>query len=374
VSSPIVIYIDAPGRGGSEKYAIVVAAGLVRRGHRVAALCHSADVMAPMREALERAGVEVHAVEDADRSISTRARRLLRCVRIIRQYPGCDFLMLMGQYTSGGLMTLAGTLGRARRRVRADLQPPMPPYSWKKRLALRLKDRLIDRVVVGAAQNKDDFVRVTGRDHAKIEVIHTGIDLSEFHAEERSATTDRGPVVGTISRLSEKRKGLDTFIDMAAIVARSVPNATFVIAGDGDLRVTLERQAAALGLADRFTFAGWRHDVANVLAEMDVFVLASLFEGGPTTVLEAMAMGLPVVATRVGMVPEVIDPWITGVVVEPGDTEQMASAVTALLTDDRRRTEMGRRASHEAVRSFSADRMVDRYAAILAGTPSTSPP
>jgi glycosyltransferase involved in cell wall biosynthesis len=366
MSSPIVIYIDAPGRGGTEKYAVVVAGGLVRRGHRVAALCHSAEVMAPMREALKEAGVEVHAVENADRSLPAKVRRLLTCVQIIRRYQGCEFLMLTGYYRSGGLMALAGTLGRARRRVRADLQPPMPPVTLKDRFMSRLKDVLADRFVVGAVQNKDEFVRMTGRSRERIDVIHTGINLSAFNADERAVPRNGDLVVGTVSRLSEQRKGLETFVEMAAIVARSVPNATFLIAGDGDLRVALERQAAALGLSERFTFAGWRQDIANVLAGMDVFVMPSLFEGGPTTVLEAMAMGLPVVATRVGMVPEVIDHWRTGVVVEPGDPEEMGCAVTTLLMDDRRRTEMGRRARQEAIRSFSAERMVDCYEAILA--------
>lgn len=366
-----VIYADAADPGGSAEYAITVAAGLVRRGYRVAAVCHAGPTVASMRERLAQAGVAVHAIEDGGLSLFGRLRRVRSFVSLVRAYRGCVLLLLMGNYVGGGPIALAGTLGGARAIVRADLQPPMPPVTWDRIALLRLKDLFVDRIVVGAAQNKDAFVQLTGRRAEKIEVIHTGIELRRYEPRSTNARVDgrgvmsRPLVVGTVSRLSEPRKGIGVFIEMASLLARRLPEATFVIVGDGDLRHDLEAQAKRLGIFDRTTFTGWRADVPEAIAGMDVFVMPSLFEGGPTTVLEAMAMGVPVVATRVGMVPDVITDWVTGVVVEPGDAQALADAVARLLSDSRLRTQLGDRAREEALRSFSADRMVDRYAELL---------
>jgi glycosyltransferase involved in cell wall biosynthesis len=234
-------------------------------------------------------------------------------------------------------------------------------------------DRLVDRVVVGAVENREAFARLTGRNPAKVSVIHTGIELERFQPgdgrAELRASLGYAPdelVVGTLSRLSDTRKGVADFLAMAARVASGCAAARFLIVGEGVLRPALERQAEELGIRDRVTFAGWRTDVTAVLAGMDVFVMPSLFEGGPTTVLEAMAMAKPVVATCVGMVPEVIVDSATGLIVPPGDPEALAEAVGRLLDDEPLRREMGQRARAKAEADFSIDLMVERYLAVFA--------
>src|SRR5436190_2575575 len=116
-----------------------------------------------------------------------------------------------------------------------------------------------------------------------------------------------------------------------------------------------------MGIADRVVFAGWRADVPEVLAEMDIFVMPSLHEGGPTTLLEAMAMGRPVVATAVGMVPEVVEHGTTGLIIPPGEVEPMVGAVSSLLTDRGRRADMGAQARTVAQREFGYEVMVQGY-------------
>jgi glycosyltransferase involved in cell wall biosynthesis len=208
---------------------------------------------------------------------------------------------------------------------------------------------------------------------AKIDVIHTGIELDRFQpGEGREAVRNAFAfqedtlLVGTVSRLSDERKGLKHFIDMAATVAPAHPPARFLIVGDGVLRPGLEQLARELGIADRVIFAGWRTDIPEMLAAMDVFVMPSLFEGGPTTVLEAMAMAKPVVASRVGMVPEVLEHGETGLIVKPGDSHALADAVDQLLSDGTLRARMAERARRKSVDDFSIDLMVERYLTVFA--------
>jgi glycosyltransferase involved in cell wall biosynthesis len=371
----VVVYVDATVRGGTATYGSRVAAGLRRRGLRVAAICSTAEALEPVRRELADADVAVHAIDDGGTSVAGRLRAARAFARVIRMYPDCLLALMMGYFTPGAAIIAAGRFGGATAIVRADLQPPMPPISGWSRLAIRAKDRFVDRIVVGAIENKEAYVRLTGRRAAKIEVVHTGIDLDQFvpGSDRDAARAELGLAantlaIGTLSRLEEDRKGIAEFIRMAASIAGGFPDARFVIAGDGWQRAAFERLAADLGIADRVRFTGWRADRARILAALDVFVMPSLFEGGPTTVLEAMAMGLPVVATNVGMVPEVVDDGKTGLVVPPGDVHALTTAVRELAARPETRTRLAEAARTAAVARFGTDRMVDGYVAVLAGT------
>jgi glycosyltransferase involved in cell wall biosynthesis len=366
---PILIYADEwGGVGGTAGYVIMLGRGLGRRGFRVAAICSDTDDVASMRAQLTQAGVEVRTIGGGDRSFGSRLARHSRLTSIVRAYPGCTLALMMGYFTRGGGVTLAGAMGGAAAIVRADLTPPEPPITWRQSLALRLKDRLTDRIVVGAVENREAFARLMGRDAAKIDVIHTGIELGRFQpGADRAAVraefgySDREIVIGTTSRLDDERKGVSYFVEMAARVAPGYPEARFLIVGDGVLRPGLEARVDELGIRDRVAFGGWRSDIPRVLAGLDIFVMQSLFEGGPTSVLEAMAMALPVVATRVGMVPEVIAEDRSGLVVEPASAPALTEAVSRLLADRALRQRLGEMARADASRTLSIDLMVERY-------------
>jgi glycosyltransferase involved in cell wall biosynthesis len=377
----VVVYVDATIRGGTAAYGLRVAAGLRRRGLRVAAICSTAEALRPVRGDLAAADVEVHAIDDGGTSITGRVGAARAFAKVIHRYPGCLLALMMGYFTPGASIIAAGRIGGARAIVRADLQPPMPPITAWSRLALRAKDSMVDRIVVGAIENRESYVRLTGRRAAKIDVVHTGIDLDQFvpRADRAAVRAELGLAedalaIGTLSRLDEDRKGVAEFIHMAASVAALSPDAVFVIAGDGWQRVAFERLAAELEVADQVRFIGWRTDRARILAALDIFVMPSLFEGGPTTVLEAMAMGLPVVATNVGMVPEVVRDRETGLIVPPGDVPALSAAVRALATDVATRDRLGRAARAAALARFGTDRMVDGYVEVLAAVARGSGP
>src|SRR5262249_44896941 len=140
-------------------------------------------------------------------------------------------------------------------------------------------------------------------------------------------STDR-PIVLTAARLAEQ-KGLCYLLKAAALL----PQAMFVLAGEGPERAVLEAQAAELGLNKRVLFLGHRHDVPDLLACCDLFVLPSLFEGLPLSILEAMAAKKPVIASAVGGNNEVIVHGETGLLVRPADPAALASAIQAILSD-----------------------------------------
>ena len=280
---------------------------------------------------------------------------------------------MMGYFTRGGAVTLAASAAGAGGIVCADLTPPEPPITRAQVRSLRFKDRFTDRVVVGALENRAAFARQMGRDASRVDVVHTGIELQRFTpGEGRDAFRQelgigaQEVVVGTMSRLDDTRKGVDLFCRWPPSWPRAGRRPASSSAGEGLLRPGLEAQAAALGLGQRVIFAGWRRDTARVLAGLDVFVMPSLFEGGPTTVLEAMAMGKPVVASRVGMVPEVIEEGRSGLIVPPGDVSALTLATTRLLEDPPLAAQLGARARERAVADFSIDRMVERYLEVFA--------
>jgi glycosyltransferase involved in cell wall biosynthesis len=129
-------------------------------------------------------------------------------------------------------------------------------------------------------------------------------------------------------------KGVEYFLDAASIVAERFPDVRFLVAGDGGSRKELEDRARRLGLEARIVFTGFRSDVRELLSEAAISVLPSLSEGTSNTLLESMAAGLPVVATQVGGNPEVIEDGVSGLLVPPRDSAEIAAAVGRLLEDE----------------------------------------
>jgi glycosyltransferase involved in cell wall biosynthesis len=374
-SVPIVIFADEwGGVGGTAGYIIMLTRGLCRRGYTVAVICHDGEAAAAMRATLRDVGAEILTLSDhGGVPVQRHIRRQRTLIGLMRRYPGCVLALMMGYFTRGGGVTLAAALAGARAIVRADLTPPEPPITRAQAISLRLKDRLTDRVVVGAWENVEAFSRQMGRSVTRMRVIHTGVELHRFRPGEGRGEVrvelgyaQNDVVVGTVSRLDDKRKGVACFLKMAARTASTHPRARFLVVGEGVLRPELEAYAAQLGIEERVRFAGWRADVPRVLAGMDVFVMPSLFEGGPTTVLEAMAMALPVVATRVGMVPEVIRHGETGLIVGVGNAVELADAIGTLLSNKSLRDRMATDARTYAEKHFSVENMVERYLEVFA--------
>ncbi len=233
------------------------------------------------------------------------------------------------------------------------------------RYAARRTDRIIELTPGGIDEH---LAQGIGRREQYV-TIFSGVDFAPFDAAmaRRDATRDElgvppgAVLIGGVGRL-EPVKGFEHFIEAARIVASSLPEARFVVAGDGALAHALRDSSADLG--ERFQWLGHRDDVPDIMAALDVFVLPSLNEGMGRVLLESGAAATPAVATRVGGVPDVIRDGETGILVPPRDPKAMANAIEALARDAARRQAMGQAARAHVVPNYGLDRMVARIEAL----------
>jgi glycosyltransferase involved in cell wall biosynthesis len=222
------------------------------------------------------------------------------------------------------------------------------------RLSYKLAHAVVANSGAAAAQ-----LRREGVPARKIQTIANGVDYAAFAAAPRNSGRPIRRVV-TVANL-RREKAHDTLIAAAARVVKQVPNAEFVFVGNGPMLAELQQQVADRGLIKHVQFLGERSDVAPLLESSDVFVLPSLSEACPNAVLEAMASGLPVIASRVGGLPELIVSGQHGVLVEPNQPEALAAAILDLMKQPDVAALMGLAARDRASRQFSFDRMVSQF-------------
>lgn len=192
-----------------------------------------------------------------------------------------------------------------------------------------------------------------------IQTIHNGVDLERFSFR-GPASAEQALYVGRLS----PEKDLETLVRAAALVSRRRPSFRLGIAGEGPCGERLKSLAGDLGIHEQVRFLGAVSDVSALLHTARVFVLSSVSEGLPVTVLEAMAMGLPVVATAVGGTPEAVDHGVNGLLIPSGDPARLAEAIQQVLDGPDIAARMGRAGRQRVESEFSARGMVDRYEAL----------
>ena len=201
---------------------------------------------------------------------------------------------------------------------------------------------------------------------ARAQVVHNGVDVppdTPVHPEVAALRAAGHPVLATVTLL-RPGKGIETLLDALPALLAAHPAVRLVIGGTGDDRGDLEARARALGVADAVRFLGFTRDSAAVLRGADVFVSPSWAESFPYVILEAMALGVPTVATRVGGVGEALRDGDTGLLVAPRDAAARASAAGALISDRQRADEMGARARADARARFTRERMLEGLATV----------
>ena len=193
----------------------------------------------------------------------------------------------------------------------------------------------------------------------RLGVIPNGVDLTRFGPAVPPSNVSEVTKVGSLANLRPE-KGLGQLVEAAGIVTRTAPGARFVIWGEGPLRAELEARIRSLGLTDVVEMPGATRSPEKVLKQCHIFVLASLSEACSNVVLEAMATGLPVIATRVGGTPALVDDRRTGLLVPPDDAPALAQAILRLLEAPAMATEMGAQGRARALAEFGVDRMLER--------------
>jgi glycosyltransferase involved in cell wall biosynthesis len=208
----------------------------------------------------------------------------------------------------------------------------------------------------------------------RVAVISNGVDTTRFapYADVAAVRNALGigptdPVVGIVAALRPE-KNHDLFLAMARRVVDQLPTARFLIIGDGPCRDAIQQRASALGITDRVMMLGSRDDVPRLLAAMDVFALTSHIEANPVSILEAMSVGRPVVATNVGSIHEAVAEDQTGFLVPPGDADQFAERVLKLLHEPLVCESMGAAARKAVVDDWSIEAMVHGYERLIEST------
>lgn len=238
--------------------------------------------------------------------------------------------------------------------------------SLKRRLVNPVLSAIGGRICAVSADLKRHMV-AEGFPERRVHVVHNGIDPGRraTAAQHRAAREALGIahdafVIGSVGRL-DPVKNLGALIEAQSLLLQAFPASRVVIVGDGPERQALEAQAAGLGIADAVTFAGYRSDVRELMAAFDVYANTSTYEGISLTILEAMAAGLPVIATPVGGNPEVVVQHETGLLV-PARARSIADAIAPLVDDPQRRRVIGDAGRWRVLRHFSIARMVGDYA------------
>lgn len=350
----ILYLIENCGHGGAE-------AQIAMQASAVAALGHRALIAAPgsgwLAEEAQRRGLEWHALSRGGKLAPLRwIREIAGLVRSQRVDVLQAYLLQMNFCAAvAGALTGRPALASVRGRV----------YDFDKAsrlFAYRVMARAGVTFTAPSRELRDELVRRAAMPPARAIAIQNGVDFARLRARAGAPAPGlpAGFRVGTVGRL-DPVKGLDHLIAAAALVAPQAPDVCFVIAGDGPERAALEERARQLAVAERVTFLGQRDDVPAVLASLDLFVQSSLSEGLSNALLEAMALGCPIVATEIGPNAEAVRHLESALLVPPADAPALAEAILRLRRDRSLAADLGRAARARAEENFSLERSVERY-------------
>lgn len=234
----------------------------------------------------------------------------------------------------------------------------------------RLTASITDCMVALSEGERTDYIRFSVSSPDKIVTIHSGVEIdrymkAEVNVEEKRRSLGLNPdglVVGTVGWLLPI-KGPIHLLNAMARIWQSHPETRLVFVGKGELEGKLRAEASRMGVSERVTFLGWRDDIPEIMQILDIFVLPSLNEGMGRVLVEAMAAGRPVVASKVGGIPDLVEHKKNGFLVGPGDVNGTALAIKRLLIDKGMRDEMGRMGRAMA-QNFTVEGMVKKIDAL----------
>ena len=327
-----VVEVMATGtNGGAQEHVYSLVTRMDRDCYdvRVVSLSHGSSV-----RRLEKAGIQVDVIDEPDDRAAVRAlAELLGPLEpeIIHNH------MFRAEVVGTRAALLLGEEGCRRPAVISTVHSSRVRCA-DDRLALRQLTPLMDRLIV-VSKAIERKIREEGRVGAPVSLIYNGVDLQRYNHQQPCCTLhdeyripESSPIVGVVARL-EAEKGHRTLIEAWPQVLEAQPEAWLLIVGEGSERNSLEAQAASMGISNRVVFTGRREDVPAVTAALDVSVLPSYREAQGLSVLEAMALSRPVVASNVGGIPEMVEDGVSGLLVPPGDPDALAGAIVKVLSD-----------------------------------------
>ncbi len=365
--------IAASGAGGAEEVFASLLRKLDSERFEITVACHGEGILLPEFRRHARA---VWSMDLLRVGRPATVRRLVRLIRETRSQIVHTHLWTAD--VLGGLAARCAGVPHKVSSVAGSYFLPIGVEGWRRRRRLAMSRtyrgvyRWFDRVIAPSAFVATDLVHRPGWSvpPRKLRVIHNGVDLARVDRAIAAGAADNSPrlaemrcVIATVANFYAIKGHECLLRAMPAVVARC-PGVQLVLAGRGDTRREMEQLADRLGLGSRVSFRGEVGSALELMRDADLVVLPSLSEGLPITLLEAMAMGRPVVATRTGGIPEVVDHGTTGTLVPPRDPDALSRAIIEALLDPARVARMARHASTVVREHFSADRMVRETAAL----------
>lgn len=359
--------------GGGEVQLLGLLPGLVAGGLRPVVVCASGSAL--QERARQLAGVAVVPADFSRRGLLPLLLCLPCRLRRAQVVSGTGFLTglvaaWVGFCTASPVVNVVHVVPGAAR------HEGEPAWACALRRLMTVVSRRYVARLIAVSRAVEDGLLADGVSVSPVTLIPNGVNAAALRREADAAQVRAGregaPRVGFLGRL-ERIKGADTFVEAAARLADQFPTATFVVGGEGSRRAELEELATTLGLSGRLTFAGFVSSAPRFLAGLDVVLVPSRSEALGMTALEAMALGLPVVASRVGGLPEVVQHGVTGYLVPPGDPGALAATTAHVLVDAALAERLGAAGRLAVDERFSLDRMVAAYVALyreVAGAPA----
>ncbi len=345
------------GLGGQEFRVLEESLGMVNRGHTVIVAVPKGSQMASLAKQKELS------IELTSSGKAAWINLVLIYLRIIRRHR-VQIVNTHGSLDSW-TASVAGRLSSLkpiviRTRHKSTLISQTRRHQW-------LYKHLPHGVMTTSEGIQKDMIERQTLDPTRTFSIPTGVDLRIFDADNTLDDLKReleieqeSLVLGTVAFLRDY-KGIHLCLDAVALLRHTFPGLRFLVVGDGPEALRLQGKAKALGIQRHVIFLGFRSDVNRILAALDIFVLPSTEgEGVPQAITQAMAMGLPVVATSIGGIPEVVQHDVTGLLVPANDVSMLTKSLLRLIEDDSLRTRLGQKGRELIVGSYSLESMIDK--------------
>jgi sugar transferase (PEP-CTERM/EpsH1 system associated) len=358
----ILHVLDSLGVGGMERVVIDVVNGLDLAVFEQTVCCISRKGEAA-RFLRDNAGcVNLGKGSDADHLMPLKIASVIRAER-----PD----IIHTQSWSGIDAAIAKLMTRGARLVHSEHGRNLP-YLYgeplKRKVARRCLYHLADAVFAISHEVRGYYCRETGFPIDRVRVIPNGIDLRRIDRADRRGVreelgiADDDFVIGSIARL-DKTKNTMTLARAFVKLQKSGQNLRLkmLLVGDGDKKVEIESYLVEQGMRDAVIFTGISHDVPRLLGAMNLFALSSLSEGMPITVLEAMSASLPVIATNVGALPELVEDGVTGFLIDPKDDQELAERIARFYDNREMARSFGAAGRRKVEREYGLDRMLDQY-------------
>ncbi len=357
----VLYFSDAPYVGGAEKYLLLLAKHIGEFGYKPAFILDKEDRLKSLVKELEDEGIEVFGV---DINLPYSPRGLPELTGLLRRIkPDIFHLNLSGPYSAKyGLVAPVARLCGVKRIVSTEHLPMVEPF-FKGKFLKSVSNIFIDRVITVSENNVQFLVGKHGVKRGKVRVVYLGIP--DIFPELRGGKKDFGlsdrDIVITMIASIEERKGHRVAIRALEVLP---PNHHLLIVGTGPLEAELMDLVESLGMQERVHFLGYTADVSRVLAATDVVLLTSFLEATPYVLIEAMAAGIPVVASDIFGVGEIVEDSVTGILVPPGDAKRTAEAIRAIIQDGEKRERMSKAARERYLKHFRLESFVSETAAV----------